>query len=106
MDRNREHLRGSGESTVGSAKPYRRDDVRGDADEYARGAGQEALSASGRINKQRDSLELLKGFLAAMPETQVHVIRNLYFGPEAKFELSTTARSVKRSRRGEAGAST
>ena len=39
------------------------------------------------INRQRDSLELLKRFLSAMPAATVHVLRNLYWGDEAKFEL-------------------
>ena len=39
------------------------------------------------INRQRDSLELLKDFMDAMTESRVHVLRNLYFGDETKFEL-------------------
>jgi hypothetical protein len=39
------------------------------------------------INRQRDSLELLKDFMDAIPESRVHVLRNLYFGDETKFEL-------------------
>lgn len=39
------------------------------------------------INRQRDSLELLKEFMTAMPEGQVHVVRNGYFGDETKYEL-------------------
>ena len=39
------------------------------------------------INRQRDSLELLKEYLDAIPNTMVHVIRNAYFGEEKKFEL-------------------
>lgn len=39
------------------------------------------------INRQRDSLELLKAFREAMPDTTVHVFRNGYFGEEHKFEL-------------------
>jgi MinD-like ATPase involved in chromosome partitioning or flagellar assembly len=39
------------------------------------------------INRQRDSLELLKEFLEALPNATVHVIRNLYHGSEEKFEL-------------------
>ena len=38
------------------------------------------------INRQRDSLELLKRFLSAMPAATVHVLRNLYWGDETKFE--------------------
>ena len=39
------------------------------------------------INRQRDSLELLKEYLDALPDTALHVVRNAHFGPEAKFEL-------------------
>ena len=39
------------------------------------------------INRQRDSLELLKAYLEAMPAGVVHVVRNGYFGDERKFEL-------------------
>lgn len=39
------------------------------------------------INRQRDSLELLKEYMAAVPSAVIHVVRNLYFGEEKKFEL-------------------
>ncbi len=39
------------------------------------------------INRQRDSLELLKEYMDALPESTIHVIRNSYFGDERKFEL-------------------
>jgi hypothetical protein len=39
------------------------------------------------INRQRDSLELLKDFLVAMPNSKTHVFRNGYFGEEHKFDL-------------------
>jgi hypothetical protein len=39
------------------------------------------------INRQRDSLELLKEFMEAIPNAAVHVVRNGYFGEEKKFEL-------------------
>ena len=39
------------------------------------------------INRQRDSLELLKRFISVMPAATVYVLRNLYWGDEAKFEL-------------------
>lgn len=39
------------------------------------------------INRQRDSLELLRGFLNAFPDAKVHVLRNLHFGLEEKFDL-------------------
>jgi len=44
------------------------------------------------INRQRDSLELLKPFLDALPNATVHVVRNLYFGEPAKFELYNQSR--------------
>jgi hypothetical protein len=39
------------------------------------------------INRQRDSLELLKEYMAAMPESIIHVVRNGHFGEEKKFEI-------------------
>ena len=39
------------------------------------------------INRQRDSLELLKEYMDAIPNTDIHVVRNGYFGEEKKFEL-------------------
>jgi len=39
------------------------------------------------VNRQRDCLELLKEFTEVMPEAEVHVVRNLHFGDEKKFEL-------------------
>ena len=39
------------------------------------------------INRQRDSLELLKEFMDALPNTMIHVVRNAYFGEDKKFEL-------------------
>ncbi len=39
------------------------------------------------INRQRDSLELLKEYISALPDADVHVVRNGYFGEERKFEL-------------------
>jgi hypothetical protein len=39
------------------------------------------------INRQRDSLELLKDYMDNLPGSKVHVIRNSYFGDESKFEL-------------------
>jgi len=39
------------------------------------------------INRQRDSLELLKEYMDAIPNTTIHVIRNGHFGEENKFEL-------------------
>jgi CobQ/CobB/MinD/ParA nucleotide binding domain len=39
------------------------------------------------INRQRDSLELLKEYMDVIPHSVVHVVRNAYFGAEKKFEL-------------------
>ncbi len=39
------------------------------------------------INRQRDSLELLKEYMDAIPNAMIHVVRNGYFGEEKKFEL-------------------
>ena len=44
------------------------------------------------INRQRDSLELLKEFIEAIPRATVHVVRNGYFGDERKFELYNTSK--------------
>jgi anion-transporting ArsA/GET3 family ATPase len=43
------------------------------------------------INRQRDSLELLKEYMGAIPNAEVHVVRNGYFGEEKKFELYNTS---------------
>ena len=39
------------------------------------------------INRQRDSLELLKEYMAAIAGGELHVVRNTHFGEEGKFEL-------------------
>jgi hypothetical protein len=39
------------------------------------------------INRQRDSVELLKDFARALPEALVHVVRNGHFGDERRFDL-------------------
>ena len=39
------------------------------------------------INRQRDSLELLKEFIEAVPHGLVHVVRNGYFGKEGQYEF-------------------
>ena len=39
------------------------------------------------INRQRDSLELLKEYMDAIPNAAIHVVRNGYFGEEKKYEL-------------------
>ncbi|MET0340942.1 MAG: P-loop NTPase [Polyangiales bacterium] len=47
------------------------------------------------VNRQRDSLELLKEYTDAMPNARVHVVRNSYFGDEKKFELYNGSRTRK-----------
>lgn len=44
------------------------------------------------INRQRDSLELLKEYLETLGSSTVHVLRNAYFGAEQKFELYNKSR--------------
>ena len=39
------------------------------------------------IDRKRESLELLADFHEAIPEAEVHVVRNMYLGAEKKFEL-------------------
>ena len=39
------------------------------------------------INRQRDSLELLRDYIEAIPNSTVHVVKNGYFGADQKFEL-------------------
>jgi MinD-like ATPase involved in chromosome partitioning or flagellar assembly len=39
------------------------------------------------IDRKRESLELLADFREAIPEAEVHVVRNMYLGTEKKFEL-------------------
>lgn len=39
------------------------------------------------INRQRDSLELLGEYMHDMPASQIHVVRNNYYGEPHKFEL-------------------
>ncbi len=39
------------------------------------------------INRQRDSLELLKEYMAAIGKGDLHVLRNAHFGDGSKFEL-------------------
>jgi hypothetical protein len=45
------------------------------------------------INRQRDSLELLKEYRDALPGSKFHVIRNGYFGDEQKFELYNSSKT-------------
>ena len=39
------------------------------------------------IDRKRESLELLSDFLEAIPDAEMHVVRNMYLGTEKKFEL-------------------
>jgi hypothetical protein len=45
------------------------------------------LSVFWLIDRKRESLELLSDFAEALPEAEVHVVRNMYLGAEGKFEL-------------------
>jgi hypothetical protein len=45
------------------------------------------LCAMWVINRQRDSVELLRRYMQAMPGSIIHVVKNGHFGPEKKFEL-------------------
>jgi hypothetical protein len=47
------------------------------------------------INRQRDSIELLRSFLDVFPEARLHVCRNLYFGDAEKFDLYNTSKTCK-----------
>lgn len=47
------------------------------------------------INRQRDSLELLKAYMDKMPAAKVHVIKNGYFGEDKKFELYNNSKIRK-----------
>lgn len=44
------------------------------------------------INSQRDSLQLLREYLDTVHVGTTHVLRNLYFGPERKFELYNSSK--------------
>ena len=44
------------------------------------------------INAERDGLQLLAAFMAAMPSRAVHVLRNLKHGAEASFDLYNGSR--------------
>lgn len=63
---------------------------------------QSTLSELGRelvtlwvINRQRDSIELLKAYTDAITTGSVHVIRNSFFGAEDKFELYNASKTRK-----------
>jgi hypothetical protein len=44
------------------------------------------------IDRKRESLELLADFLEAIPDAELHVVRNLYLGPEQKFEIYNSSK--------------
>lgn len=48
------------------------------------------------INRQRDSLELLKAYMASMPQTELHVIMNLYWGSIEKFTIYESSMAKKK----------
>ncbi len=47
------------------------------------------------INRQRDSIELLRDFMKSIQSAEVHVVRNLYFGGTHKFELFNDSKTRK-----------
>ena len=47
------------------------------------------------INRQRDSIELLRDFMKFLQSAEVHVVRNLYFGGAHKFELFNDSKTRK-----------
>jgi hypothetical protein len=47
------------------------------------------------INRQRDSLELMRHFMEAMPAAKIHVVRNSYFGSESEFALYNNSETRK-----------
>jgi hypothetical protein len=56
---------------------------------------QRALTAFWIINRQLDSVELLRSFLAAFPDALVHVCRNLHFGEADRFEIWNESKTRK-----------
>jgi hypothetical protein len=45
------------------------------------------------INRQRDSIELLREYMSALQNSEVHVVRNSYFGTESKFEMYNNSKT-------------
>lgn len=45
------------------------------------------------INRQRDSVELLRSFINSFPNALIYVFRNLYFGSNEKFELYNNSKA-------------
>ncbi len=63
---------------------------------------EQSLESSGKklvvlwvINRQRDSIELLRDFMKSIQSAEVHVVRNLYFGGTHKFELFNDSKTRK-----------
>ncbi len=44
------------------------------------------------INRQRDSLELLNDYMTSLAGSEIHVVRNAYYGADEKFELYNTSK--------------
>src|SRR4029079_4962806 len=55
------------------------------------------------IDRKRESLELLSDFLEAIPDAEVHVIRNMYLGTEKKSSSTRTQKGGPPLRRMAAG---
>jgi hypothetical protein len=45
------------------------------------------------INRHRDSIELLESFQQAFPGVTIHACRNLYFGPQERFEMYNSSKA-------------
>jgi len=56
---------------------------------------QRDMTAFWLINRQLDSVELLRSFLDVFPDALVHVCRNLHFGEADKFELYNGSKTRK-----------
>ena len=50
------------------------------------------LAAFWLLNRQRDSVELLRSFLTAFPEIPIWVFRNLFFGSMERFDVYNTSK--------------
>lgn len=44
------------------------------------------------IDRKRESLELLSDFMEALPDAELHIVRNNYLGTEKKFELYNSSK--------------
>ena len=56
---------------------------------------QRELTAFWLINRQLDSVELLRSFLAVFPDALVHVCRNLHFGEAGRFTIYNESKTRK-----------